>query len=125
MESDLIKQARPPQNEFSRRLKNIRSRMKDRGIDILVIYSGPGSLRFGQRGHVMYVSGYEPYFGDTMVILPQDENLESLLELDEANHFAPATTWIENIKSSIDHVNTLKEYYMSLSTDRWLSTMAG
>ena len=110
MESNLIKQARPPQNEFSRRLKNIRSRMKDRGIDILVIYSGPGSLRFGQRGHVMYVSGYEPYFGDTMVILPQDEKLESLLELDEANHFAPASTWIENIKSSIDHVNTLKEY---------------
>ena len=73
MEANLIKQARPPQNEFSRRLLNIRSRMNERAIDILVIYSGPGSLRFGQRGHVMYVSGYEPYFGDTMVILPQDE----------------------------------------------------
>ena len=110
MEANLIKQARPPQDEFSRRLINIRSRMKERAIDILVIYSGPGSLRFGQRGHVMYVSGYEPYFGDTMVILPQDERLETFLELDEANHFAPATTWIENIKSSIDHVNTLKKY---------------
>ncbi len=110
MEANLIKQARPPQNEFSRRLLNIRSRMNERAIDILVIYSGPGSLRFGQRGHVMYVSGYEPYFGDTMVILPQDERFETLLELDEANHFAPATTWIETIESSIDHVNTLKKY---------------
>jgi Xaa-Pro aminopeptidase len=111
MEANLVKQARPPQNEFSRRLINIRSRMKERAMDILVIYSGPGSLRFGQRGHVMYVSGYEPYFGDTMVILPQDERFETLLELDEANHFAPATTWIENIKSSVDHVNTLKKYF--------------
>jgi hypothetical protein len=110
MESDLIRQARPPQNEFSRRLKNIRNRMRERSIDILVVYSGPCSLRFGQRGHVMYVSGYEPYFGDTMVILPQDEKIEPLLELDEANHFALGTTWIENVKCSVDHVGALKEY---------------
>lgn len=110
MEAALIKQARPPQNEFSRRLKHIRSRMEERDIDILIIYSNPGSLRFGQRGHVMYVSGYEPYFGDTMVILPQDENMETLLELGESHHFTPSSTWIKNIKSSIDHVNTFKEY---------------
>ncbi len=110
MEANLIEQARPPQSEFSRRLKNIRSRMKEREIDILVIFSGPGSLRFGQRGHVMYVSGYEAYFGDTMVILPQDENLETLLELGEAHNPASDCTWIKTIKDSIDHVNILKEY---------------
>jgi hypothetical protein len=110
MDSDLIRQASPPQSEFSRRLKNIRSKMKERQIDVLVIYSGPGSLRFGQRGHVMYVSGYEPYFGDTMMILPQDENLDSLLELDEAYYFTPVCSWIENVRRSIDHINTLKEY---------------
>ena len=110
MDSDLIRQARPPQSEFSRRLNNIRNTMKERQIDVLVIYSGPGSLRFGQRGHVMYVSGYEPYFGDTMVILPQDENIEPLLELDEAQHFTPGCSWIENVKQSLDHVNTVKEY---------------
>lgn len=59
---------------------------------------GFGSLRFGQRGHVMYISGYELYFGDTMVILPRDENLGTLLELDEAHDLAPECTWIKNVK---------------------------
>lgn len=110
MKNSLVKEVMPPQSEFSRRLKNIRARMEDRGIDVLVIYSGPGSLRFGQRGHVMYVSGYEPYFGDTMVILPCDESLDTLLELDEAHHFTPECTWIKNVKPSMDHVKTLREY---------------
>jgi len=35
--------------EFERRVKNVRARMEKRGIDILVIYSAPGSMRFGQR----------------------------------------------------------------------------
>lgn len=112
METRIGQYGVPPKSEFSRRLKNIRSRMEKRDIDILVIYSGPGSLRFGQRGHVMYVSGYEPYFGDTMVILPQNKGMESLLEVDEPHHFPQGCTWIENVKSSIDHVNTLKEYLL-------------
>jgi len=110
LKNSLVKEVMPPQSEFSRRLKNIRARMEDRGIDVLVIYSGPGSLRFGQRGHVMYISGYEPYFGDTMVILPCDESLDTLLELDEAHHFTPECTWIKNVKPSMDHVKTLREY---------------
>jgi len=99
-----------PQNEFSRRIKNIRAKMKDRGIDVLVVYSAPGSIRFGQRGHVMYISGYEPYFGNTMVILPRDENLSPLLEKDAADYFPPECTWIENVKSARDHVQLLKDY---------------
>jgi len=110
MENSLVKKAMPPQSEFSRRLKNVRAKMEDRGIDVLVVYSGPGSLRFGQRGHVMYISGYEPYFGDTMVILPRDENLDTLLELDEAHYFTPECTWIKNVKPSRDHIQTLKKY---------------
>ncbi len=110
MENSLVKEAMPPQSEFSRRLKNVRAKMEDRGIDVLVVYSGPGSLRFGQRGHVMYISGYEPYFGDTMVILPRDENLDTLLELDEAHYFTPECTWIKNVKPSRDHIQTLKKY---------------
>ncbi|MDH5438716.1 MAG: Xaa-Pro peptidase family protein [Candidatus Bathyarchaeota archaeon] len=99
-----------PQNEFSRRLKNVRAKMKDRGIDVLVIYSAPGSIRFGQRGHVMYISGYEPYFGNTMVVLPCDENLSPLLEIGAADYFPLECTWIENVKPAGDHVQTLKEY---------------
>ena len=110
MKNSLVKEAMPPQSEFSRRLKNVRAKMEGRGIDVLVVYSGPGSLRFGQRGHVMYISGYEPYFGDTMVILPRDENLDTLLELDEAHYFTSECTWIKNVKPSRDHIKTLKEY---------------
>ena len=64
-----------PRSEFDRRLKAIRDRMEARNLDLLLIYSTPGSLRFGQRGHVMYVSGYEPYFGDTMLLLPRRASL--------------------------------------------------
>jgi len=99
-----------PQNEFSRRTKTIRAKMKDRGIDVLVVYSAPGNIRFGQRGHVMYISGYEPYFGNTMVILPCDENLSPILEIDAADYFPPECTWIENVKSARDHVQLLKDY---------------
>lgn len=99
MKNSLVKEAMPPQSEFSRRLKNVRAKMKGRGIDVLVVYSGPGSLRFGQRGHVMYISGYEPYFGDTMIILPRDENLDTLLELDEAHYFTPECTWIKKCEA--------------------------
>lgn len=84
--------------------------MEDREIDVLVVYSAPGNIRFGQRGHVMYISGYEPYFGNTMVILPRDENLNPLLEIDAADYFPPECTWIENVKSARDRVKLLKDY---------------
>ena len=99
-----------PKNEFSRRLKNVRGTMEDREIDVLVIYSSPGSIRFGQRGHVLYISGYEPYFGDTLVALPRDENLNPLLEMDAAAYFPRECTWIENVKGPGDHIKVLKEY---------------
>jgi len=99
-----------PRDEFSRRLRNVRAKMNARGIDVLVIYSAPGSIRFGQRGHVMYISGYEPYFGNAMAVLPYDESLEPLLEIDAAGYFPPECTWIENVKSAGDHVQTLRKY---------------
>jgi len=100
----------PPEGESLRRLKNVRKQMEKRGFDALVIYSGPGSLRFGQRGHVMYMSNYEPYFGDTMMVLPQDEKAGALLEIDEAAHFASGCTWVEEIEHSRNHVDTARKY---------------
>ena len=100
----------PPEEEFLRRLKNVRKQMEKRGFDALVIYSCPGSLRFGQRGHVMYMSNYEPYFGDTMMVLPQDEKSGALLEIDEAQYFPSDCTWIEKTELSENHVATAKEY---------------
>ena len=108
----------PPEEEFSRRLKNVRKQMEKRGFDALVIYSGPGSLRFGQRGHVMYMSNYEPYFGDTMMVLPQDEKSGALLEIDEAAHFASDCTWIEEIELSSNHVDTAREYLRRIGLNK-------
>jgi Xaa-Pro aminopeptidase len=99
-----------PSSEFDRRLAAIRARMDARDLDLLLIYSTPGSLRFGQRGHVMYVSGYEPYFGDTMLLLPRRANSPPLLEIDSANHFSRLSTWVDNVKHAGDHVQTLHAY---------------
>ena len=67
-----------PQEEFLRRLKNVRKQMGKRDFDTLIIYSCPGSLRFGQRGHVVYISNQEPYYSDTMMVLPQDKKSGAL-----------------------------------------------
>ena len=99
-----------PMEEFERRVKNVRARMEKRSIDVLVIYSSPGSIRFGQRGHVMYVSGYEPYFGDAMVILPYDEGLDPVLEIDAASYFPTECTWIKDVRPPRDFVKTLGDY---------------
>jgi len=105
----------PPEDEFLRRLNNVRKQMEKRGFDALIIYSGPGSLRFGQRGHVMYMSNYEPYFGDTMMVLPQDEKSGALLEIDEAAHFASDCTWVKEIELSTNHVDTARKYLQRMS----------
>jgi len=108
----------PPQTEFSKRLKNVRLQMKERGLDVLVIFSSPGSLRFGQRGHVMYMSGYEPYFGDTMMVLPKDEQFDALLEIGDAHYFPSDCTWIKNIAQPIDRVDTVKQYLKSIGLSK-------
>ena len=108
----------PPENEALRRLKNVRKQMEKRGYDALIIYSGPGSLRFGQRGHVMYLSNYEPYFGDTMMVLPQEEKSGALLEIDEAAHFASDCTWVKEIKLSTNHVDTAREYLRRIGLNK-------
>ena len=104
----------PPEEELLRRLKNVRKEMERRGFDALIIYSSPGSMRYGQRGHVMYMANYEPYFGDTMMVLPRDENSGALLEIDEAHYFPSDCTWIENIKPSTNHVSTAKDYLQKI-----------
>jgi len=104
----------PPEGEMQRRLRNVRKQMETRDFDALIIYSGPGSLRFGQRGHVMYLSNYEPYFGDAMMVLPRDENLGALLEIDEAQYFPSGCTWIEEIERSVNHVDTARKYLQKI-----------
>ena len=100
----------PPEEEFLRRLKNVRKQMEKRGFDALIIYSCPGSLRFGQRGHVVYMSNQEPYYSDTMMVLPQDERSGALLEIEEAEYFDSDCTWVKEIELSANHVDTARKY---------------
>lgn len=84
--------------------------MERRGIDLLLVYSSPGSMRYGQRGHVLYLSGYEPYFGDTMMLFPLENDIEPLLQIDQADFFPEECTWIRNIVPAQDPVATLRKY---------------
>jgi Xaa-Pro aminopeptidase len=99
-----------PKEETARRLSRIRKTMERRGIDFLTIFSSPGSMRYGQRGHVMYLSGYEPYFGNAMVIIPVEKGMDSLLQTDSADYFPSKCTWIENVVSSQDPAMTIARY---------------
>ena len=110
MKKNVATRPMPPEGEFLRRLKNVRKQMEKRGFDALIIYSCPGSLRFGQRGHVVYMSNQEPYYSDTMMVLPQDEKSGALLEIEEAEYFASDCTWVEEIELSANHVDTARKY---------------
>jgi Xaa-Pro aminopeptidase len=99
-----------PEEEISRRLSNVRRKMAEKDIEALVVFSAPGSLRFGQRGHVLYLSGYEPYFGECMMILPLDSKLEPILEIDSANYFPKECTWIINQVEAGSHIDVIKSY---------------
>ena len=109
MEKNVTTRPIPPEGEFLRRLKNVRKQMEKRGFDALVIYSSQGSLRFGQRGHVMYMSNYEPYFGDTMMVLPLDEKSGALLNTTSGFQLLDCT-WIEEIELSANHVDNARKY---------------
>ena len=87
-----------PGHEIDRRLAAVRQRMADRGLELLIVFSSPGNLRFGQRGHVLYLSGYEPYFGDGMMLLPLDPAVEAVLVKDAANYFPEGCTWIADVR---------------------------
>ena len=84
--------------------------MLDLEIDGLAIFSAPGSMRYGQRGHVLYVSGYEPYFGDTMAILPADRDVDPVLQIDSADYFPSECTWIDEVIGARDPATALRSY---------------
>lgn len=85
--------------------------MVERALEFLVVFSAPGSMRFGQRGHVLYLSGYEPYFGNSMMVLSSDKDDEVLLQIDEAKHFPSECSWIQNVKDPQDPVQTVAEHF--------------
>jgi Xaa-Pro aminopeptidase len=84
--------------------------MERHDLDVLLIYSTPGCMRYGQRGHVLYVSGYEPYFGDAMAILPADDETDPLLQIDQADFLPSEHVWIKDTIPWKDPVLTVTNY---------------
>lgn len=99
--------------------------MADRGLEALIVYSSPGSIRFGQRGHVLYLSGYEPYFGDCMMILPLDEGIEAVLVKDAPDYFPQMCTWITDVRRAGDSVKIISEFSAEHRLDRSCIGIAG
>jgi Xaa-Pro aminopeptidase len=102
--------SRFPKEETTRRVSRIKKTMERCGVDLLAVFSSPGSMRYGQRGHVMYLSGYEPYFGNAMVIIPVEKGMGPLLQTDSADYFPSECTWIDDVVSAQDPANTIVAY---------------
>ena len=105
-----MKDLRFPKEETARRVRRVRRTMERRRIDLLVVFSAPGGMRYGQRGHVLYLSGYEPYFGNAMLLLPLEKEKPALLQTDSADYFPSACTWIGNVVSAQDPAKTIADY---------------
>lgn len=114
-----------PRHEIDRRIASVRRRMADRGLEALIVFSSPGSLRFGQRGHVLYLSGYEPYFGDCMMILPLDDTIDAVLVKDAADHFPQTCTWIADAREAGDRVKAVGEFLSDNGLERASVGVAG
>ena len=99
-----------PRPEIEKRLAAVRKRMADRELEALVVFSSPGNLRFGQRGHVLYLSGYEPYFGDCMMILPLDLGTDAVLVKDAADYFPETCTWVTDVRDPGDRAEVVGEF---------------
>lgn len=107
-----------PKKEYENRLKAVRTEMERRQLDLLLVYSGPGAMRYGQRGHVLYLSGYEPYFGDCMLLLTRSTVYEPVLEIDSADHFSPLVTWVKDVREPHNHIDLLKAYISECNLER-------
>ena len=107
-----------PRHEIDRRLAAVRQRMADRGLELLIVFSSPGNLRFGQRGHVLYLSGYEPYFGDCMLLLPLDPTIDAVLVKDAANYFPQGCTWITDVRGAGDCVKVVHDFLSENGLER-------
>ena len=99
-----------PEGEIDRRLAGVRQRMAARGLEALIVFSSPGAIRFGQRGHVLYLTGYEPYFGDCMAILPLDDGVDAVLVRDAADYFPQDCTWITDVRQAGDRAQAVGEF---------------
>jgi Xaa-Pro aminopeptidase len=74
---------------------------------------------------VLYLSGYEPYFGDCMMVLPFDEGTETVLVKDAPDYFPQTCTWITDLRGAGDSVGIVREFLAEHGLDRSRVGIAG
>jgi Xaa-Pro aminopeptidase len=86
---------RIPESEFHGRVQKIREKMKQRGIDALLIYSQ-------RRGHIPYVTGYRPNYHTHSAALVLPIELDPILWVRYAFDLrrAQSVSWLQDIRAS-------------------------
>ncbi|OGP29108.1 MAG: hypothetical protein A2038_05290 [Deltaproteobacteria bacterium GWA2_57_13] len=91
----LWEQTRMPEQEFRRRLGRIREGMKERGVDLLLVYGD--SWRFG---HLAFVSHFMPKNRGALAVIPlEGEPALVVQEPSRNNPFSKTLTWIDEVRS--------------------------
>ncbi len=87
--------ARLPEDEFCRRLGAIRAGMKERGVDLLLVYGD--SWKYG---NLAYVSHFIPKNRGALAVIPMEgEPALVIQEPSRNNPFSTTLTWIQEVHS--------------------------
>lgn len=85
-----------PENQFERRIEQVRQGMKDRGLDLLLVYGD--SWKFG---NLAFVSHFMPKNRGAMAVVPAAGSPALIVqEPDRNNPFSRTMTWIEEVHST-------------------------
>ena len=87
--------SRLPENEFRRRLGAVRAGMKERGVDLLLVYGD--SWKYG---NLAYVSHFIPKNRGALAVIPMEgEPALVIQEPSRNNPFSSTLTWIQEVHS--------------------------
>ena len=92
-------------DEYERRVEGLRGAMAANGLDYLLVYGNPTCT-----GPVRYLSNFDSYFGNTIVVLPVEGDLT--LATDSVMHSEPMhsgiwMTWIRDVRAG-NHPATVR-----------------
>jgi Xaa-Pro aminopeptidase len=88
-------QALLPREEFGRRLNGVREGMKERGLDLVLVYGD--SWRFG---HLAFVSHFMPKNRGALAMIPlEGEPALIVQEPSRNNPFSKTLTWFDEVRS--------------------------
>lgn len=100
-----------PESECRERVKNVRSEMMRRGLDVLVIYAP--SMKTEKAANTRYLSNWSNAHGDTILILPVEKEPTFLVSPSVAV-YVKEQSWISDIRACRGLVSDVKGVLQSL-----------